>query len=182
MQNEEPGLYKYVYASEMVEFVTASNGLCHFLEQMQGEEGRSFIVSAIQLLSAIYATFVKLGASEPVYDTALEPTVTEQDWSTIYQKVARVLGPYNDYLRPAEVDEFDRSEMVRHTISEDMADLYQELKDFTVTYSRGMEELMNDAAWELGERFSEHWGKKLLLSLLALHDLYIRGVEPGEES
>ena len=70
------------------------------------------------------------------------------------------------------MDEFDRSEMVRHTISEDMADLYQEIKDFTVTYSRGMEELMNDAAWELGERFSEHWGKKLLLSLLALHDLY----------
>jgi len=71
---------------------------------------------------------------------------------------------------------------VRHTISEDMADVYQDLKDFTVIYSRGIEELMNDAAWELRERFAEHWGKKLLRSLMALHELFIQGIDPtGKE-
>ena len=39
---------------------------------------------------------------------------------------------------------------------------------------------MNDAAWELKERFAEHWGKKLLRSLSALHELYVRGVDPAE--
>jgi hypothetical protein len=76
-------------------------------------------------------------------------------------------------------DEFDRSEVVSHTISEDMADLYQELRDFTSIYSRGMEEFMNDAAWELKERFAEHWGAKLLRALQALHTLYISGIDPG---
>jgi len=182
MQNEASPQYNYVYSSEMVSFVTASNGLCQLLEQPQVEEGKSFIRSSVQSLSDIYASFVKLGETAPLYESAMEPSVTEEDWAAVYQKILNVLGPYNDYLRPAEEDEFDRSEMVRHTISEDMADLYQELKDFTVIYSRGLEELMNDAAWELGERFTEHWGKKLLRSLLALHDLYIRGVDPGEET
>jgi hypothetical protein len=40
---------------------------------------------------------------------------------------------------------------------------------------------MNDAAWELGERFAEHWGKKLLRSLMALHELYVRGIDPSEK-
>ena len=92
-----------------------------------------------------------------------------------------LLGPHNDILRQAEEDEFDRSDLVIHTISEDMADVYQELKDFASIYSRGLEELMNDAAWELKEHFAEHWGKKLLRSLMALHDLYIQGVDPTEK-
>ena len=64
---------------------------------------------------------------------------------------------------------------------EDTTDVYQELKDFTMIYSRGIEELMNDSAWELGVRFAEHWGKKLLQSLTALHELYVSGIDPTEK-
>jgi hypothetical protein len=81
----------------------------------------------------------------------------------------------------ADEDEFDRSELTNHTISEDMADVYQELRDFTVIYSRGLEEIMNDAAWELKLRFAEHWGAKLLRSLSALHLLYVNNVDPSQE-
>ena len=181
MQNDASPLNRFVYAEETVAFVTASNSFCQFLEEASGEDGKGFIASAVQLLSKVYASFVVMGDTEPVYDSALEPSVSEQDWAAVYQQIVMLLGPYNDFLRPAEEEEFDRSEMVRHTISEDLADLYQELKDFTVIYSRGLEELMNDAAWELKERFAEHWGTKLLRSLLALHQLYIRGVDPQEE-
>ena len=63
-------------------------------------------------------------------------------------------------------------------ISEDMADIYQDLRDFTAIYSRGLEEIMNDAAWELKERFIEHWGKKLLRTLTPLHDLFVKEIDP----
>ena len=92
-----------------------------------------------------------------------------------------ILGPHNDILRVAEEVEFDRSELVNHTISEDLADIYQELRDFTSIYSRGMEELMNDAAWELNEHFAENWGAKLLRALQSLHELYVTGVDPSEK-
>jgi hypothetical protein len=182
MQDESSRLNLFVYSEEMVAFVTASNSYCQLMEQSApAEEGKAFIASLVESLSRIYADFIVLGESEPVFDSPPEHTVTEQEWASVYQQTARILGPYNDFLRPADADEFDRSEMVQHTISEDLADLYQELKDFTVIYSRGIEELMNDAAWELQERFSEHWGTKLLRSLLALHELYIKGVDPHEE-
>lgn len=181
MQEESSKLHNYVYSSEMVEFVRAANGYCGFLETLSGQEGKAFIAEAVSWFSGVYASYVKLGATEPVGDVQGELTVSEQEWSRIYQRISMVLGAYNDFLRLAETDEFDDSELVTHTIAEDAADVYQELRDFTTIYSRGLEEQMNDAAWELGERFAEHWGKKLLRSLLALHNLFVAGIDPREK-
>lgn len=180
MQEEYPDYRKFVYSSEMVDFVTRSNRFCEFLEQLKGMDGRSFITGAVKLLSAVYASMLTVAETEPVAEDGQEPVVTEQEWAAIYQQISILLGSHNDFLRPAGENEFDRSELVPHTISEDLADVYQELRDFTTLYSRGMEEMMNDAAWELRERFAEHWGGKALRALLALHDLYVKGVDPTE--
>jgi hypothetical protein len=181
MRGEETPVHNYVYSNALVEFVRAANECCLFLEELKGTEGKAFIADSVKHLADLYALFLKIGDTEPVFDSPPEPTVTEQEWSALYHKIAGILGPSNDILRVAAEDEFDRSELVNHTISEDMADLYQELRDFTVIYSRGLEELMNDAAWELKARFFEHWGAKLLRALSALHLLYVNDVDPSME-
>jgi len=185
MQQESSSLHDFVYAPAMVDFVTSANEYCQFLENLQEVEGREFIGQAVRLLSQVYARVLLTGDTEPGPDSSVEPTVTEQDWSAIYRRISMLLGQYNDYLRPAGEHEFDRSDLVTHTISEDMADVYQELRDFTGSYGLGLEELMNEAAWEVKERFGEHWGGKLLHALNALHRLYVEGVDPegipGEE-
>ncbi len=181
MQEEGTPVHNYVYSSALVEFVKASNDGCAFLEQLKGDEGRSFVIDSVRHLSAVYASFLKTDETEPVFESAGEPSVTEQEWSALFQRIAMILGPHNDVLRMAEEGEFDRSEVVNHTISEDLADIYQDLRDFTSIYSRGIEELMNDAAWELKERFNEHWGAKLLRALQALHILYVSGIDPSEK-
>jgi hypothetical protein len=180
MQEEDFSVHNYVYSSEMLEFVRAANECCAFLEQLKGTEGRFFITESVKHFSAVYSTFLDTGDTEPVFESSTEPTVTEQQWSALFQKIGMILGSYNDILRIAAEDEYDRSEVVNHTISEDVADVYQELKDFSSIYSRGMEELMNDAAWELKERFVEQWGTKLLRALQALHGLYVTEVDPSE--
>ena len=181
MQEEGIPVHNYVYSSALVDFVKAANDCCAFLEQLSDTEGRSFVVDSVRHLSSVYASFLKTGETEPVFDSPGEPTVTEQEWSALFQRIAMILGPHNDVLRMAEEGEFDRSELVNHTISEDLVDIYQELRNFTSIYSGGMEELMNDAAWELKERFTEHWGVKLLRALQALHVLYVSGIDPSEK-
>ena len=181
MQEENHNFHTFVYSPEMLALVSAANEYSVFLEQAKGTDGRDFIKTSVRLLADVYSAMLKIGETEPVYEAAGEPTVTEQEWSDIYQRITLLLGAYNEILRPAEENEFDRSELVTHTISEDLADIYQELKDFTSIYGRGMEEMMNDAAWDLKERFEEHWGKKLLRSLSALHHLYVTGVDPAEQ-
>ena len=181
MQDNFPDLHKYVYSSEMVEFVKAANDLCQFFEHLKDLEGKAFIIEAVKHFSAVYASYIKTGKTVPLNESPGDPTVTEMDWAMIHQQISMTLSSHNDYLRLADEDEFDRSEVVTHTIAEDASDVYQELRNFLSIYSRGMEEFMNDAAWELRERFAEHWGKKLLRSLMALHNLYIAGVDPTEK-
>jgi hypothetical protein len=179
MQEDHTHSHPFVYSAEMVSLVKAANGFCTFLEGLRGTDGKAFIAASVRHLSDLYSAMLRIGDTEPFFESAGEPTVTEQDWSDIYQQIAMLLGPYNEILRPAEEDEFDRSDLVSHSISEDLADLYQELRDFTSIYSRGLDELMNDAAWELKERFTEQWGKKLLRSLSALHELFVKGIDPA---
>lgn len=181
MQEEGTPVHKFVYSSTLVDFVKVCNEFCHFLEELKGTEGKVFIEASVRNLAEIYFLFLKIGETEPVFDTPPEPTVSEPEWSALFQRIAEILGASNDTLRVADENEFDRSELINHTISEDMADLYQELRDFTVIYSRGLEELMNDAAWELKLRFAEHWGAKLLRALSALHQLYANNVDPSQE-
>lgn len=181
MQEEGTPVHNYVYSSALVEFVLAANDYCAFMEGLNGTEGRIFIEDSVRHCSLVYARILATGDTEPVFESPAELSVTEQEWSALFQKIAMILGPHNALLRIAREGEFDRSELVNHTISEDLADLYQELKDFTIIYSRGLEELMNDAAWELKERFAEHWGAKLLRALQALHELYVSGIDPSEE-
>jgi len=181
MQEEGSAVHKFVYSNALVEFVKAANEYCSFQEELKGTEGKLFIATSVSQLAEIYSLFLEIGETEPVFDTPPEPTVTEPEWSALFQRIALILGASNDILRVADEDEFDRSELTNHTISEDMADVYQELRDFTVIYSRGLEELMNDAAWELKLRFAEHWGAKLLRALSALHQLYVNNVDPSQE-
>lgn len=174
-------LQNFVYSDEVVTFVRAANETATFLEDLKDKSGKLFISESINHLSLVYHAMLKVGDTEPQDESGFEPSVSEQEWAEVFQRILALLGPHNEILRPAEDDEFDRSDLVTHTISEDLADVYQELRDFTSLYSRGLEELMNDSIWEVKVRFMEHWGKKLLRSLSALHDLYVAGLDPTEE-
>ena len=59
---------------------------------------------------------------------------------------------------------------------------YQDIKDFTMQYRQGVEEIMNDAVWEVMDHFDQYWSTKLLNALMALNHLYTKKIDPsGEE-
>lgn len=170
-----------VYAPEVLEFVRSANAYCSWLEESDKLEPVDFIHSSLATLSKVYYQLVSMELPEPVMEGGNEKFVTEQDWSAMYQKVLHLLGRHNEYLRIAEDDEFDRSDLVTHHISEDLADIYQDLKDFTLQYRQGIEEVMNDAVWEVMDNFENYWGAKLLHALQALNALYVSKTDPAAD-
>lgn len=170
-----------VYAPEVLEFVKSANGYCNWLEEAGQKRALEFIRHSIRHLSKVYHDVICIGYTEPLLEGGNEKFVTEQDWSSVYQKVMNLLGSHNEYLRVAEEEEYDRSEVVTHKISEDLADIYQDLKDFTMQYRQGLEEIMNDAVWEVMDNFENYWSKKLLNALWALNNLYVAKIDPLAE-
>ena len=47
------------------------------------------------------------------------------------------------------------------SISENLADIYQDLKDFALSYRTGDEFVMQEALWECVDNFKNYWGQKL---------------------
>ena len=60
---------------------------------------------------------------------------------------------------------------IKKCISEDLADIYQDLKDFIFVFQLGYNETMHDSLAICKEHFALYWGQKLVNTLRALHDV-----------
>lgn len=174
-------LHDYVYSSEVLEFVKKCKEFTDLIETDLPEERREFVITLLKVLPGMYSNMIKLPAREPVLDAENEKFVTEEQWSEIYQKMASILGSQNEYVDIPEDEEFDRLDVISRELSEDISDIYQDIKDFTEVFRIGTEEVMNDVLWELRINFENYWGKKLLRASLNLHKIMLRDEETLEK-
>jgi hypothetical protein len=151
------------------------------LEEPLPENRKEFVISLLKILPALYSSMIALPPNEPVLDAENEKFVSEDQWSQIYQKTAGLLGSQNEYLDVPEEEEFDRLDVISRELSEDISDIYQDIKDFTSVFQVGTEEVMNDVLWECRINFENYWGEKALRSGLNLHKIMLRDEEVLEK-
>lgn len=163
--------YHTVYSQPIIEFVTVAAETCLFLEKTEQYDRNSFVVQALRLLSLLYSKTMLLDVPEPVYEESPERFVTEDDYQFVREKVEHILGSDNVYLEVFHPQIQYSDTPIAAFVSEDLADIYQELKDFAVNYRMGVTDIMNDALVMCLEAFAEHWGQKTLNALRALHAL-----------
>lgn len=163
---------KYAYKPEVIEFVTVAAQTCAYLEQQMGDEDRQTIVERLlRLLSLLYLKTRMLTKPEVEMDGDLEQFCTEDAYNIICQTLAMKLGSDDTYLDVMVENSRYTEEPVMCTISENVADIYQELRDLCANYQTQEESIMNDAVAAVLDAFELHWGQKLLNSLRALHVL-----------
>ena len=100
-----------------------------------------------------------------------ERFVTEQEYEDLRQLIAQQLGSDDAYLEVFVEDMRYSDEPITAFISENIADIYQEIKDLACNYQTREEAIMNDALVSCLEAFEQHWGQKLLNVLRPLHAL-----------
>ena len=78
----------------------------------------------------------------------------------------------DDYLDVFVEDMKYSDTPVLATVSENLADMYQELKNFALEYKTAVDEqLMMNALAQLKENFQYDWGQKLVNVMRALHEV-----------
>lgn len=166
MQNEE----KFLYSQPVLDFVTVATEYCKYVEQCSQTGTNDFCRVMRGLLPMIY---LKATLLEEVPETAgwNEKRVTEEDYNYIRSQVAAILGSNDDFL-DVFVEDFKYSEHpVLCTISENLADIYQQLRELVEAFREGYEDAMEVALFETIDEFHIQWGQKLLNALRALHDI-----------
>ena len=166
MEKEE----KVIYSRQVVEFAASANEYCKYLEGTKDINGIEILKVMQRLLSFIYLRASLLPLLDPLLEEPNEKTVTEFDWTRMHDNLLTKIGNNDPF--PVIVSVGDPSDgLYTGSISEYLTDIYQDLKDFVVSYKSGQEAVMNDAVWEVLMNFEEFWGKKLLNVLSAIHSV-----------
>ena len=153
-----------------VEFVTVAAEYCAFLEQIYDKEPSRVVDVLCKLLPLVYLKATMLSEAEPE-GLYLEEVVTEPDYDAIRQMLSEKFGENDDYLEVFVEDMKYSDTPVRRCISEDMADIYQALKNFVHSYRSGLDEVMDEAVAVCAEGFRTYWGQTLTNTLRAVHNV-----------
>ncbi|MGN0057243.1 MAG: DUF5063 domain-containing protein [Phocaeicola plebeius] len=170
-----------IFDKNTVEFVTVAAECCGFLEKVSQVSRRKFVDTALKLLPLLYLKASLLPRGEQMDEDDLEAFVTEGDYERVRAGVAALLREHDDYLDVFVKDMAYSDTPICQTVSENLADIYQSLKDFVCIYRLGLDRTMNDALLACEEQFREFWGQRLLNAMRALHDVKYGTGEPADE-
>jgi hypothetical protein len=167
-----------IYSRSVVEFVAVANEFCKYAERAREVKGLELLKILQRILPLMYLKASLLPELSPVFEDGNEKFVTEADWNKIHDNLREQFGTADDYLEIADEKMKETEGPVVTSISENLADIYQDAKDFLLLYQTGTDEVMNDAVWECRLNFETIWGLKLLNALREIHKFVYSGEEP----
>ena len=153
-----------IFDRNVVEFVTVAAEFCKFLEQAETMKRDTFVDTSLKILPLLYLKAAMLPETDEVLRINLAGILAEKD----------------DYLDVFIQDMVYSDQPIKKNISEDLADIYQAIKDFIFVFQLGLNETMNDSLAICQEQFKEYWGQTLVNTLRALHDVKYRQSEEDE--
>ena len=159
-----------IYNKNTLEFVTVTLEFCALMEATSKHTLFSFSDKAIKILPLLYLKATLLPAfEEPDEEYDIEHFITANTYEVIRYRTADLFGEYDSYLETFHPDMEYSDTPVAATISENLADIYQDLGDFAALFRQENEEVMKQALYVCEENFRFHWGQKLLNVLKAIH-------------
>ena len=171
-----------IFDRNVVEFVTVAAEFCKFLKQTETIKRSTFVDTSLKILPLLYLKASMLPKCETIGNEALETFVTEETYEILRMNLAGLLAEKDDYLDVFVSDMKYSDQPITRNISEDLADIYQDIRDFIFVFQLGLNETMNDSLAVCRENFALYWGQKLVNTLRALHDVKYNQPEDEEEN
>jgi len=168
---KEEGLNSLVYSKNVIELITVANEFCSFLERSDEMDSTDFLSRLQKMLPLLYLKASLLPDFENDADEELEKYVTEVDYNLIQQKVLRHTGAGDDYQEVFLSGMQFSETALTESIAENVADIYQDMKDLILSFRTLNEEVMELALSESKTNFTQFWGQKLVNCLRAVHNL-----------
>ena len=161
----------YIHQASVTEFLVLATSVCVYLEEMECPLKSEFIDKMLHDLPLLYTKVRKIPNSTAILDGEPERFVSEIEYDAIREKVAAIFGSDDAYLEVFVEDMRYSDEPITALISENIADIYQELSDLASNWAIDDEAVQHDALVACLEGFTLHWGQKLLNVLRPLHVL-----------
>ena len=158
-----------LYGNNVAEFVTVAAGYCTLLEECNTADPRTFTEQVSRISALLYLKASLLPSLISTTADEMQSFVTEDDYNSVREKIWQTLGEKDDFL-DTQTDDMQYSETaLPATISENLTDVYQDLKDMIMNFKTANKDVMTEAIIVCKDNFQNLWGQKLISALGAMH-------------
>jgi hypothetical protein len=158
-----------VFSKYTVDFARVALEFCVLVEKIKEGDKKTFVDNMTKVLPLLYLKTAIVPEIKDDYDSEMEHKVTEEMYSQVQENIAGLLGDDDLYLETFHPDIQLSDSPVAVKVSEDLADIYQDLGDFIAVFKNGQKETMNDSLSLCIENFKRFWGQRTVNALRALH-------------
>ena len=159
-----------VFSKNVIEFLTVANEYCLFVEKADNYSKDDIINYLLKVCPLIYLKGSLLPESKESEYEITERYVAEEHWELVYKALKNKLGKEDIYWTLTNNEAGENVPSIT-SIAENLADIYQDLKDFVMLYQKGTQASKENAIAECFMLFKTHWGSIIVSAHKALHHI-----------
>lgn len=154
-------------------FIALTNEYCQLVENCLDYDRQGIVEALLKLLPRIYITATDLEPGFDYYDAFISQSLEETAYDSVRASLSSLMGEDDVYLE-VFLDDMKYSDTpIATSISENLADLYQEFYNLVASLHDLNTEEQQQLLGMCKENFTEYWGLTLCNVLRALHSLSV---------
>ena len=167
-------------------FIALANEYCQAIENARVDMRADFIASMTRLLPRIYMAAadltdpVALGEADEM-DVDLGNALDESDYNLVSERLQSLFGADDVYLETFEADMKYSDTPIGASISESLADIYQELYNFTEMVKNVPVDMIPAAIAAVRIDFADFWSQTLVNVMRPLNHLRYNDTDASQD-
>ena len=153
-------------------FIALTNEYCQLMEHAQQSDCETLVGSLLKLLPRIYICATDLSSETSLFDSYINPSLDEETYNHLRGILSQVLAENDVYLEVFMEDMKYSDSPVATSISENLADLYQEFFNFIQAVKDVPTPVQQEIVELCYDNFRDYWGQTLCNVLRALNLVY----------
>ncbi|MBT3173982.1 MAG: DUF5063 domain-containing protein [Lentimicrobiaceae bacterium] len=157
-------------SKQVIEMATVANEFCYFVENIEKKEKEIVLEFMQRILPLLHLKGSLLPEIEPEHPEANERFVTEEQWERVFNELRQTLGEDDEYwiIDPQYIND---TEPLKASLSENITDIYQDMKDFLLLMQKNTHAARENAISECKILHANHWGYRVGNIFTRIHHL-----------
>ncbi len=148
-------------------FTAQARRYCAFIEDIPAPNSWTFAQGCLTELLGLYQLALHLPEVAPGNRGSLE-RINHETWAAVRENLGRQLAR-DYYWAIFEPLELEKPEPICGSLSDDLADIWRDLKPGVAAIDTGTTTLISDVVWHWRFSFETHWGHHAANAITALH-------------
>lgn len=148
-------------SEKILTFASLANDYCKTIHDSATLSKEEFIDSMLRLLPRLYLSMNEYVVEQEPDMNVISSYMDEEHYSQVCNAIAALMGEDDTYLETFMEDMKYSDTPIAASISESLADIYQDMYNFTLTMRESEGTIATQAMDEMHENFSLYWSKTL---------------------